>query len=188
MAIEESKKARDLFTEKMLDVSENLGYSNVKDRDANNKQVFGAPVTNETIQKLEKELNTELPPSYRAFLEINNGWKVVDGTQSFFSIDEIRSWKKRIDPSNWMSIASGAGHSFVEDCLVIGASDDSANKYLLNPKKIKNGEWQFIDFDRDGHAIFDSFLDFLIDTKKQFIESSEEIDLRNYFDPFAEDE
>lgn len=188
VAIENSKNARDLFIEKMLALSESLGHSNVKDRDLSNKQTFGPPATLEAILKLENELNTHLPPSYRCFLEINNGWKVVDGSQSFFSIDEIRSWKQRVDPSNWMSIASGAGHSFVNDCVVIGASDDSTDKYLINPKKIKNGEWQFIDFGRNGFAVFDSFLDFLVDTKDQFIESTKEMDLGDYFDPFAEDQ
>ena len=94
LAMEESQKARDVFVEIMHEVSEKLEYTDAKDRDQNEKQFFGAPVSEERIDKLEDALKMKLPPSYRAFLRLSDGWKTIDGSQSFFSIDELLVWRK----------------------------------------------------------------------------------------------
>jgi hypothetical protein len=187
LAIGESRKARDVFTEVMHEISEEQGYTDAKDRDPHEKQTFGAPAPEESILQLEAAINMKLPPSYRAFLQLNDGWKVIDGSQIFFSISELLAWRKRTDPSNWISIAKVSGNNFVEDCLVIGASDDAPDKYLLNPKVVIEGEWQFSDYGKDGCVSFDSFLSFLLDTKQQFLDASKELEFGEYFDPFAEE-
>ena len=187
LAIEESWKARNVFTEAMHEISEKRGYTDAKDRDPNEKQIFGAPASEEDIVKLEDAIKMKLPPSYRIFLQLNDGWKVIDGSQNFFSISGLLAWRKRKDPSNWISIAKNSGNNFVEDCLVIGASNDAPDKYLLNPKEVKKSEWEFVDYGKDGYVKFDSFLDFLVDTKQQFLDASKELDFGEYFDPFAEE-
>lgn len=187
LAMEESREARNVFTEAMYEMSEKLGYTDTKDRDQNERQTFGVPASEESIAKLEDEIKMELPPSYKAFLRLSDGWKVVDGSQSFFSINELLAWREEMDPSNWISIAKTNGNNFVDGCLVIGASNDAPGKYLLNPKAITNGEWEFIDYGKDGYLKFDSFLGFLIDTKQQFLDASKELDFGQYYDPFAEE-
>lgn len=184
-AIKESRDARDRFVKQMYEVSETLGYSEPGERDEDERQVFGDPVSEEQLLELEKEIHHTLPPTYRAFLSIHDGWKVIDGSQDFFSINEILDWRKRKDPSGWIAIATEAGDGVVGDCLVIGASDDSPDKYLLNPEKVSGeGEWEFIEYSKEGGEYFPSFLDFLQKTKQQFDESREELDMDDYFDPF----
>jgi cell wall assembly regulator SMI1 len=187
-AIKESQVARDAFTSAMNETSEKLGYADPKDRDTSEVQTFGKPADESSIQELEGVLNMVLPPSYRKFLLNNDGWEVIDGSQSFFSIDQLLAWRSRKDPSGWIDIAKQYGDEFVESCLVIGASDDSPDKYLLNPNVIdENSEWQFIEFFKDGHEVYESFLDYLVSTKEQFYESAKEIDFDEYFDPFDEE-
>ena len=187
-AIKESQVARDAFTSAMHETSEKLGYTDPKDRDTSEKQNFGKPADESDIQEFEAKLNLSLPPSYRAFLLINNGWKVIDGSQSFFSMDQLLAWRSRKDPSHWMAIAKQNGDEFVGSCLVIGASDDSPDKYLLRPDNMnEEGEWQFIEFFKDGHEVYESFLEYIISTKEQFDESAKEVDFGEYFDPFEED-
>lgn len=145
---------------------------------------LGQPASETEVQELEQKLNLVLPPSYKAFLLLNNGWKVVDGSQNFFSIQQIIKWCEKKDPSNWISIAESVGNGFVKECLVVGASHQSPDKYLLNPKIIVNEEWQFIEYRKDGYSVFDSFLEFMVATKQQFDEAANEINLDDYFDPF----
>lgn len=187
LAIAESHNARDRFTEAMHKASEKQGYTVPKDRDNDETQSLGAPAAEDSIAELEAIIQMELPSSYRAFLQLHDGWRVIDGSQSFFSVQELLAWRKRKDPSRWMSIARTHGDTFVESCLVIGASGDMPDKYLLNPKEVKDGEWGFIDYGKEGHVKFDSFLLFLIDTKEQFLDASKELDFGEYFDPFAQE-
>ncbi len=185
-AVKESQEARNMFTEAMYETSEKLGYTEPNHRNIKEKPIFGLPASEDRIAELERELNIKLPASYRVFLMLNNGWKVIDGSQSFFSIKELMGWRSRKDPSSWIAIAKDKGDEFVEDCLVIGASYDSPDKYLLNPKQIRDAEWQFIEYSKDGFVKYDSFLDYLIATKQQFIESAKGVDFGEYFDPFEE--
>ena len=45
------------------------------DEDIEDKQQLGPPASEEQIAKLEQKIGIALPPSYRAFLTIHNGWR-----------------------------------------------------------------------------------------------------------------
>ncbi|MDI9340536.1 MAG: SMI1/KNR4 family protein [Sediminibacterium sp.] len=183
-AIVKSQESRRLFSKKMTEMALKLDYIDEENSTSGKSDQLGRPASETEIQELEQKLSLVLPPSYKAFLNISNGWKVVDGSQNFFTIQQVLKWQEKKDPSNWISIAESVGNGFVKECLVVGASNQSPDKYLLNPKVIVNEEWQFIEYRKDGYSVFDSFLEFMIATKLQFDEAANEINLDDYFDPF----
>lgn len=183
-AIVQSQESRRLFSKKMTGIALELDYIDEGNSASGKSDQLGRPASETEIQELEQELSLVLPPSYKAFLYISNGWKVVDGSQNFFTIQQVLKWREKKDPSNWISIAESVGNGFVKECLVVGASNQSPDKYLLNPKIIVKQEWQFIEYRKDGYSVFDSFLEFMIATKQQFDEAANEINLDDYFDPF----
>lgn len=126
------------------------------------------PATETELVKLEKRLKTELPPSYREFLLISNGWK-FPGTfiHDLLSADKV-DWFRKLH-GDWIEAwlegeEMGGGRVTVtheqhcvygpeQDCcnfrteywkktLTISDIGDSAI-YLLNPKVVDgNGEWE----------------------------------------------
>lgn len=183
-AILQSQESRRLFSKKMTEIALKLDYIDEENLASDKNDLLYQPASETEIQGFEQKLSLVLPPSYKAFLNISNGWKVVDGSQNFFTIQQVLKWREKKDPSNWISIAESVGNGFVKDCLVVGASNQSPDKYLLNPKIIVKQEWQFIEYRKDGYSVFDSFLEFMIATKQQFDEAVNEINLNDYFDPF----
>ncbi|HZG65791.1 MAG TPA: HEAT repeat domain-containing protein, partial [Herpetosiphonaceae bacterium] len=117
--------------------------------------------TEEQIAAAEARLGTTLPPSYRDFLKVSNGWRM---TTSF--IERLRSteeieWYRREDPET-VAIWSGFEDDPVsdEEYLVYGdgvdqpvrgsyfrtalaVSDYGDGIYLLNPRTVTaEGEWE----------------------------------------------
>jgi AAA+ ATPase superfamily predicted ATPase len=77
------------------------------------------------------------------------------------------------------------GDDFVKNSLVIGASKEAADKYLLNPNNLDaDGEWEFIDYEKTDSEVYSSFLAFLVDSEKVYRTSISEMDSEEYFDPF----
>jgi len=120
--------------------------------------------TDGQIAAAERRLDIQLPPSYRAFLKVSNGWRrLTHAIDGLWSTDRIQ-WFKR-DHKDWIkAYASPRGcepHEEVSDeeyfsyetpadfrpnhlkeALQISKVGDSA-VLLLNPQVIdKNGEWK----------------------------------------------
>jgi hypothetical protein len=121
--------------------------------------------TEEQIAALEAHLGTRLPPSYRAFLAVSNGWRM---TTSFiyrlWSTDEVEWFAVRnqdwidayVDASDdlppvtdeeyFVYDEAQAGGAFrveyLQSALEISGTGDSA-MYLLNPEIVTpEGEWE----------------------------------------------
>src|SRR3954453_21247224 len=56
---------------------------------------LGPPASPKQIAKLEGILGKSLPPSYRAFLELHNGWSHFDGGAKLLAVEDHESkWAK----------------------------------------------------------------------------------------------
>ena len=119
-----------------------------------------APATTSEIEALEKRLGVVLPPSYRAFLSISNGWR---RTTAF--IGRIRPTQEvdwfRVENERWAEIFSSTGSSLPDEeyyaypedgapdhraehmSSLLQISDVEDGVYLLNPEAVTpDGEWE----------------------------------------------
>jgi hypothetical protein len=129
---------------------------------------LGFPGADEAqIRKAEKRLGITLPPSYREFLKISNGWrKTTPFIDKIWPVEEI-DWFSRRHQADWIDpwIEGGGGIIYPipdEEYFVYGSNQDvtsmrveylqtaleisppgDAAVYLLNPKVIgADGEWE----------------------------------------------
>jgi hypothetical protein len=135
------------------------------------------------IDAAEKKLGLRLPPSYKAFLRVSNGWRQVamDAEDGFlYSVNQI-GWFRELQPQSLRAWLSGTGSldasdeqyfvygakqdsvhlrdSYLKDCLAISSQIDSAI-YLLNPHVVdSNGEWEawFFGYKLPGANRYQSF-------------------------------
>ena len=110
------------------------------------------PATEAQITAAEKRLGKTLPPSYREFLTITNGWRVMSNfIDDVWSADKI-IWLRDFDPQLielWGEM-DDEGETYIDDVkyahmkstLVISDWGDAAI-LLLNPEVINaDGEWE----------------------------------------------
>lgn len=119
------------------------------------------------IVEAEKRLGINLPPSYREFLKISNGWrKTTPFIDKIWPVEEIE-WFYRRHQSDWIDpwIEGGGGIIYPvpdEEYFVYGPKQDATSMrveylqtaleisppgdsaiYLLNPKVVgPDGEWE----------------------------------------------
>jgi hypothetical protein len=113
------------------------------------------PATEAAIAATERRLGVRLPPSYRAFLKVSNGWWITGtaGPIRLWGVEEIGRLGD-LDPelvSIWVGLGGGDGESpddpanLPNDHLAdaIKISEDNDGFYLLNPAiEPEPGEWQ----------------------------------------------
>lgn len=143
-----------------------------------------APATGNEIEKTEKRLGVSLPPSYKNFLRVSNGWRQIAmdaGDGLLFPVTKI-NWFKDMYPdslSDWLSATGGSmdasdkeyfvygekqdpvifRDSNLKECLAISEEIDAAI-YLLNPRVVDaNGEWEswFFGYKLPGANRYQSF-------------------------------
>jgi hypothetical protein len=129
------------------------------------------PATDEQIAAAEARLGVTLPPSYKTFLKVTNGWRQTGGAvERLLPVEEI-DWM-RVLHSDWIDawMTFGPGEydpafdpvdlRHMPETLVVSAVGDDAIM-LLNPAAKKpDGEWQawfFADW-VPGADPYDSFL------------------------------
>lgn len=133
---------------------------------------LGAPEASEAeILAHEKRLGTRLPPSYRQFLQVSDGWLLMDEeneeSEDFLSPLARVGWFRDVDPAyatGWFDddprrplptvpdqeyFIYGEGQDcslhfrteYVVDTLLIGGEDEG--HFLLNPHiRTPDGEWE----------------------------------------------
>lgn len=140
--------------------------------DAKEKQWMGLPGLSEAqIVEVEQKLGTRLPPSYRQFLQVTNGWPYMhEDFMELWSADRI-DWRgggdfylkeyfseeaesmpdeEYFDYSTQDSDIIRSAH--LQAALEIG-SNDGNDYYFLNPlAKNKNGEWEAWYWRKEGGA------------------------------------
>lgn len=124
------------------------------------------PATDDEIAAAERRLKIPLPPSYKAFLKVSNGWRKTSSTiDRLWGTDRIDWFRKRNkewvaaytigpDPSGGIEpvpdeiyyaygpLASDYRERHLRETLQISEIGDAA-VYLLNPQVIaRDGEWE----------------------------------------------
>jgi hypothetical protein len=161
---------------------------------------LGYPIaTDAEIAVAEARLETTLPPSYRNFLAVSNGWQKLDVLiEKLWSIEEVQwlasSNQELIDA--WLTgVETVGGAIWVsdEEYYIYGDQQDSTslrNEYLqtaldiggnpeqglvlLNPQVVfENGEWEAWFFANwlPGAQRYKSFREFMQDRHQRFLDS-----------------
>ncbi len=116
--------------------------------------------TNQTIKNVETRLGIDLPPSYRVFLELSNGWRRTTPFIARVRPVEDVDWF-RIENKQWVEIYSqdgselsdteyyayspdgAADHRSEHMTSLLQISDVDDGVYLLNPRAVTpDGEWE----------------------------------------------
>jgi len=146
------------------------------------------PASESEIQEAELRLGVSLPPSYRAFLSISNGWRPfssfieqllpVQGIEQFRVADPedlglIQKYYKEdeVSDSEYLDYETpkhnvALRHRYYPECIVIGKAWDggAGELVLLNPHiTFPNGEWETIFFGNwlPGNWRYRSFREFV---------------------------
>lgn len=128
------------------------------------------PVADEQIAAAEARLGVTLPPSYRAFLSVTDGWRHCGGAiERILPASEI-GWLRDLHP-DWIAAWRAAGdypfdpavdevdYRHLDKTLAVSAIGDEAI-LLLNPERIgAGGEWETWFFANwvPGADAYDSF-------------------------------
>ena len=159
-AIEEGQAARTAYFESI---------------DLPDEQKLGEPAGAEALEALEKRFGRPLPPSYRRFLELHDGWEMASGDMDLLSTTQM------FEPPYSTRI-----QKFHADCgkyndqvgvrsLVIGYSDTTPTRLLLDPERIDAaGEWTLVVHHHGEEETSESFLDWLEASVEEFTELADQ--------------
>jgi hypothetical protein len=118
------------------------------DRDPPTK--LGKPSTPAQIAKLEKGLGHLLPPSYKAFLQLYNGWEGFEGDGKLLGTDDHKAtWvKERIGLVDMIFAEDGKKSPFEKGAIPIMVGESIENYLVMLPEKRRaNGEMSFVSYD-----------------------------------------
>lgn len=126
------------------------------------EQELGSPALESQIIQLENRLQKQLPPSYRTFLKLFNGWRMINGSTDLLSVDEILYGPIAESCREWQMESRQWGDVVAARSLVIGVSNYTPTKILLDPERSDTkGEWSFIQHHKDEEVIYTNFLAWL---------------------------
>ncbi len=128
---------------------------------------LGPPALPGQIAKLESILGKPLPPSYRAFLELHNGWSDFSGGAKLLAIeDHERPWvKRRIRKLGDLLFGDDSKNPFVQGAIPILLGEEENSYLVLDPRSVrKSGEMKFVRYDYGQvERTFKDFTSFLRD-------------------------
>lgn len=145
--------------------------------DEEDRMMLGEPASPSQIAKLERRLGKPLPPSYRAFLELHNGWEHFDGGLNLLSVeDQDSEWVQE-----WLKMLAMAFKAVDEENpfetraipVMLGEGDHSS--LALDPHTVRpNGEMDFVKYDfaevNNRFKDFTSFLRNDLEVERQLLE------------------
>lgn len=139
------------------------------------EQKLGAPAAEEKLAQLEAKLEKQLPPSYRQFLELYDGWRMAFGGVDLLSVEEMLSGSRADRVAKWQPEAAAAGDAVAARSLVIGFSEATSIKLLLDLDRTdENGEWEMVGHDGGAEWTLQSFIDWLEKSAIDFRELAQE--------------
>lgn len=135
------------------------------------EQALGEPARLDLVEALERDLGKPLPPSYRTFLLMFDGWRMIDGGTDLFSVAALLPGAQRAEMAEWQKRARAEGDEVAARSLVIGASGVTATKYLLDPEQVdEDGEWALVQHHHEVEAVVPSFLKWLEESVDEYQE------------------
>lgn len=141
------------------------------------KQAFGKPASASEIERIETLIGASLPPSFRAFLELFNGWKMFDPAVDLYSAKEILEKASSTKLKSWRQVAFEVEGVNAGNWLLVGGSEFAAAKYFLDPNTLTpDGEMFAIDHDKTVEAEHESFLKLLLVSNDDYRSGNEDLD------------
>lgn len=130
------------------------------------------PVANQNrLKELETRIGKPLPPSYREFLSMYNGWRMVTAVMDLLSVEEILEGPREASIRKWQHQALESGDPVAGNALVIGDSLVTPTKLLLDPEVIDEwGEWGVVQHHKEEEIAYPSFLVWLEESVDEFRE------------------
>lgn len=126
-------------------------------------QELGGPVPEAQLVNLESRLGRRLPPSYRTFLSLYNGWRMIGGAVDLLSVEEMLGGPRAELAHEWQQQAVEDDYEPVTvRSLVIGLGEITAARMLLDPETVgPDGEWALVWYDKSVEEEYSSFLEWL---------------------------
>lgn len=135
------------------------------------EHALGEPVPEDLIIRLEGKVGKPLPPSFRAFLQLHNGWREVDGGVDLLPVETLLGLQDDVGIARWQRTQQQEGDAVAARSLVIGASRITPTKYLLDPGAADdNGEWPLLQYHDKLEAELPSFIQWLEESVDEYLE------------------
>jgi SMI1-KNR4 cell-wall len=99
------------------------------------------PADEEAVRAAEERIGVRLPPSYRNFLLVSNGWRRIDPLlNELLKVDEI-DWLPEVDPELWDIWSSGEDAEQLKRSVLLSGHADG-DYWLLDAGTVgPDGEW-----------------------------------------------
>jgi hypothetical protein len=139
--------------------------------DLPDEQQLGPPAFQAKLVELENRFGKPLPLSYRTFLSLYDGWRMVDGAMDLLSVREMLEGPREASIRKWKRQALEAGDFIAANSLVIGVSEITPTKLLLDPQRVDaKGEWAVVQHHKVEEYTYTSFLVWLEESVDEFRE------------------
>ena len=110
--------------------------------DLPDEQQLAGPAPEEALHALEERLGRPLPPSYRAFLALHDGWAMAFGGADLLSAADVDGGRLAERIGRWRRQAIAAGDAGAAHAVVVGAHPATATLLWLDPADMTaDGEW-----------------------------------------------
>lgn len=126
-----------------------------------------APALQEHIAYAESALGMRLPPSYRHFLSLHDGWIDVDLGSNLLNVRALVDFNRSQAEAALDPILDEIERDTTEGLIVFGTTKSDNSMFIFDSKKTDEfGEWAVIDYDAEEGMLdeYDNFLSFLNDT------------------------
>lgn len=111
---------------------------------------LGKPCSPQQLTVLEKKLGKPLPPSYRRFLELHNGWGELSGDAKLLSVEDQRAeWVgEHLADLQEIFAELDEENPFENGALPVFLGEDSNQCLYIDPHTVRsNGEMDFVALD-----------------------------------------
>jgi hypothetical protein len=125
-------------------------------------QELGPPALESEIADFETWLSYTLPPSYRTFISLHNGWQYWEGDTHLLSLEEMKQGPYADLINTWKSEAWEQGQSVLLEGLVIAASLTTPGGLLLDTSTVdQRGEMEIVNWEYSEISRYSDFVDML---------------------------
>lgn len=145
--------------------------------DEESEHEVGKPTSLQQLAKLEKKLGKPLPPSYKAFLELHNGWDGFAAGAKLLAADDHPSElvEERLADMRELFPEVGLENPFEKGALPVMLGEDSDLVLYIDPRTTRpDGEMDFVLLDNTAEdrrfPDFTSFLRYRLDLLRRMID------------------
>ncbi|HEV2947407.1 MAG TPA: SMI1/KNR4 family protein, partial [Gemmataceae bacterium] len=138
---------------------------------------LGKPCSPEQIAALEEILGKALPPSYRTFLELHNGFERFIGNQKLLGVEDQEADWVQVEVERIADLfeENGGDNPFERGAIPVEIGQDAPIYMILDPRKVrKDGEMDFVEYDlteeQNRFKDFVSFLRSKLESTRRLIE------------------